>query len=468
MITHFRVIILLLFLGIVQSDEPSGTQVGGLSKLSFGGDGTREKAFGTGNYRYQWSSGFRGQICNYGEDNNCWNPQGISKWDKYITRSFYPKVDKGSEDNHYMMLSVIKRPSTPKWHVFKQTMHYSNILVNVNVGNHSHCHAGDNAIAKIDNVYHIVIACTTWVAIFSEKDIIKLDQPITAAGKDFYYYVHQDSIIARNAPENVYFAYISRNNGKTNEYYCGDFSLPVVKNVPLNLKKIKINPSNNWEITIITSYKTWNDAQKWSVQGATRVGDHMYLVKAAEVTVCQINKDNYLWGCVRKCNFGLDKICGALHNTGHIFGNIGSAIGNIVKFDFEGVKSELTDIVSDYDIWLQGAETDSNGDLYVGSEFGGGGCGHPFWEINNVKNDFGNCYSLGDADPYNNIQQPISNKPSNPSIQIIWKLNTTQLILFLLLLCAVCISTPMIYCSWTRQAKHQYSFVKTVSDTDAV
>eukprot|EP01083_Nonionella_stella_P171506 586028_1 len=363
-----------------------------LAKLGYEGKGARSKS-AVGNYKYQFSKYLNYDMCKDHDDTDCWAPQGISKWGNYITRSMYAKSASGRTETHFAIV-VMKRGSTPK---------YSAILIQS-----GYCHNGDNALDYIDGVYYFILACEDKVVIFSENDIIRLpdDARIRKNGYTFRYYVKTEDYIESES-SGVDFDFISRYHGVDNQYISGNYNKDSGYN--LNLKAIKLDPDNEWAMSVVTSY-AFRDAVAAlagiRVQGATKIGSKMYLVRTQEVIVCDIS-GNELYDCEQKCNF-LFTSCGAV---------------------------------------LQGAETDSSGDLFVSSEWGEA-CDFPFWEIHNIANDKGDCYEQ-EVPPFSTHNE--------------WEIGGNLFVVGLLcVVIVVSVMTWMTYCSWKKEENYVHKYPSSV------
>lgn len=329
-------------------DKASGI---GVTELGLGGIGSRSKDADVENYKYKFSSGFRGQLCDsctwgrtgkWYEDitpDACWMPQGISYADGYIVRAFYQKAPGACatyDDAEYIALSVIDAEQAK----------YSNILVKLGIP----CHAGDVVLTQIDGEYFFMVACTSKVAIFSEQAIVS--KTVTVFTKKFYYYVDEPAVIIKDE-EDVSFSYLSKNHGHANQYWAGAFSEDSSTD-KLNLKLINIDPDNDWEITELTQLEVSSSAADAKrIQGATRIGDAMVLTGGTASTGIFIIKcsmeNNVLADCEQQCSISAG--CSDSFET------------NMV---------------------LQGAETDDDGNLYVGSE--AGTCfGMPFFQLGDLS-----------------------------------------------------------------------------------
>eukprot|EP01083_Nonionella_stella_P098542 277152_1 len=379
-----------------------------LEELGYEGEGkrTNSKYSGNNNYKYQLSSYFNADLCDgdwWGEaDTDCWNTQGISKYGDYMTRSLYAKDEEG-EDENYVAIVVMKRGSSKA--------SYSAILVES-----GGCHNGDNVLDVIDGVYWFFIACTYKVFIFSEHDIVRLpdDDRIRRNGYTFRYYVEADSITkkqSRSEGSEVYFSFISRYHGVANQYISGDYDNEDGHKLRLKAIKIDPDPTANWQISVVKSYEFREGHQSAGlrIQGATKIGSKMYLVRTQEVIVCDIS-GNELYDCEQKCNF-LFTSCGAV---------------------------------------LQGAETDSSGDLFVSSEWGEA-CDFPFWEIHNIANDKGDCY-----------EQEVPPFSTHNEWEIDGNLFVVGLLCVVTVVIVVSVMTWMTYCSWKKEENYVHKYPSSV------
>jgi hypothetical protein len=364
-----------------------------LADLSFANNGSR--TYGEPTYTYKFSVTSQNSICDECASTNCWGVQGISRYNNYITRSLYQMGSTSScsaAGATYTAISVMQK--TTQW--------YSNILIELG----EECHAGDHVLTSFNDTYYFLIACTDYVVIFSERDILALNNnsisnikysssspkkyiqkqlaannnnkngnllssvimgteklstttaaPITVNSITFYYFVPKTAIIWRNNSD-ITFSYLSRNDGTTNEYFSGRYSSVASNTTELNLKKIKLDDKNNWALSILTSY-TVKSGVAIKIQGATRIANYMILICSAYVRFCTMT-DDVINNCNQLCT--IDRQCTPKNTV------------------------------------FQGAETDNegNGNLYIGTEFGTS-CGKPFYEIENAlnydykNNNGGNC-----------------------------------------------------------------------------
>eukprot|EP01083_Nonionella_stella_P098543 277153_1 len=385
-----------------------------LAKLGYEGKGARSKS-AVGNYKYQFSKYLNYDMCKDHDDTDCWAPQGISKWGNYITRSMYAKSASGRTETHFAIV-VMKRGSTPK---------YSAILIQS-----GYCHNGDNALDYIDGVYYFILACEDKVVIFSENDIIRLpdDARIRKNGYTFRYYVKTEDYIESES-SGVDFDFISRYHGVDNQYISGNYNKDSGYN--LNLKAIKLDPDNEWAMSVVTSY-AFRDAVAAlagiRVQGATKIGSKMYLVTSLQVYFCDISDTR-----------------GAFSGISYISTESSEKILSGCSPKCSCLSCAFTCPI----MALEGAETDINGDLFLASEWTDE-CDFPFWEITNVANDYGDCYD--EVPPFNTHNE--------------WEIDGNLFVVGLLcvvtVVIVVSVMTWMTYCSWKKEENYVHKYPSSV------
>lgn len=331
-----------------------------LGCLGFGGTGSKHE--GEHGVTYLFSSGFQKQICSKCSSTHCWGAQGISNYGDFITRSFYEK-GKGDE---------CKNPSAKYYAITvmnKHTAKYSNILVRNGEKDPNECHAGDHVLHKaVDGTFWFFVACTYHISIFSAESITSCTDASTCTvnNKRFNFFVEGGNVA--NVDISLKTSYISRAYGTLNEFWVGAYSK---KTDGLNLQRISLQQSEgSWSLDYLdgSSKLEVNSAYSDKVQGATVIGNDMFLTTSDYIRRCSWEKKStgarFLSNCREQCMLPCSKKFKEIAQ--HSF-----------DYGFDYCKEKIV---------LQGSETDEDGNLYVASEFDG--AHKPFFVLHDLTTTF--------------------------------------------------------------------------------